>query len=177
MRRQILWALPALALLALPAWPETAPATPAKTTTTTTTTDKKTKPDLPVDIESDSTVIHDKDKIAIFTGHVIAKRGDTTLNADKLQVKYSDAKQPDGTTKTQADHLDFSGNVVITNPKEKITGDSGTLEVQTNILEVMGNVTVVQGQTVLKGQHLHANLDTNQMEMTGGRVKGSFVPK
>jgi hypothetical protein len=37
-------------------------------------------------------------------------------------------------------------------------------------------VKVVKGKTVVTGQRLFANLNTNRSEMTGGRVKGSFVP-
>ena len=34
----------------------------------------------------------------------------------------------------------------------------------------------MQGQTVMNGQQLFVDLNTNKSEMTGGRVKGSFVP-
>ena len=44
------------------------------------------------------------------------------------------------------------------------------------ILVVTGNVVLTQGKTVLRGPKLNANLKTNKMDMTGGRVKGSFVP-
>jgi hypothetical protein len=35
---------------------------------------------------------------------------------------------------------------------------------------------VVQDRTVLKGKQLFVDLKTNRSELSGGRVKGSFVP-
>ncbi len=131
----------------------------------------------PVDIESDRMEIREKDNKAIFTGNVVAKRSDVTLNSDTLVVDYGDVKQPDGTTTNDVTHLDAKGHVVIVTAKEKITGQWAKMDPKTNILEVGGGVTVTQGQTVLRGERLHANLETDQMEMTGGRVKGSFLPK
>lgn len=135
------------------------------------------KPDKPVDIESDQMEIKDKEKQAIFTGNVDAKRSDVTLRCDRLVVDYGETKQADGTSKTEVSKLDATGNVVIITAKEKITGDWAKMNVKTNDLVVGGNVTLVQGNTVLKGQKLNANLDTNKVEMSGGRVKGSFLPK
>jgi lipopolysaccharide export system protein LptA len=45
------------------------------------------------------------------------------------------------------------------------------------VLDVTGNVKVVQGKTVLRGPRLNVNLKTKYTKMTGGRVKGRFVPK
>ena len=129
------------------------------------------------DIESDSMEIIDAEKKAIFTGNVHATRGDTVLNANQLTVLYDEIKQPDGTTKTDATSLDARGAVVIKTKKETITGDWAKINPQTNKLVVGGNVKLVQGATILTGPELRADLDTNKVEMTGGRVKGSFLPK
>lgn len=173
MMRKLAIASAALLVLALGQHGHAQEATTAPKATATTGTDTK----KPVDIEADQMEIHDKEKKAIFRGNVVAKRTDVTLNCDTLTVDYGEVKQADGTNKNDVTHLDAQGHVVIVTAKEKITGDWATLEVKTNILDVGGNVTLVQGDTVLRGKKLHANLDTNQMEMTGGRVKGSFLPK
>ena len=149
---------------------DTAPA--AATTTASTAASGK-----PVDVEADQMEVQDKEKKTIFRGHVIAKRTDVTLNSDVLAVDYTDTPQPDGTSKTEVTHIEATGNVVIVTAKEKITGDSAKMNPKSNDLEVFGNVTVAQGTTVIKGGHLHTNTSTHKMEMTGGRVKGSFLPK
>ena len=138
---------------------------------------EEAKKKKPVDIESDKMEIVDAEKKAIFTCHVHATRGDTVLTSNEVTVFYSEIKQPDGTTKTDATNIDARGNVVIKTPKETITGDWAKIDPQTNKMVVGGNVKLVQGETVLTGPELHADLDTNQVQMTGGRVKGSFLPK
>lgn len=142
---------------------------------TTTATSGKT--DDVVEIESDRMEIKDEENISIFSGNVIAKRPDMTLNAEKLVAHYADVKQADGSSKNEISSFDATGKVVIVTNKQKVTGNSATLNYSTNDLVVTGNVTVTQGSTVLRGPKLEANLDTDKMVMTGGRVKGSFVPQ
>lgn len=134
-------------------------------------------PPQPVDIAADEMEIFDAEKKAIFRGAVDATRGTTNLKADTLTVIYSEVKQPDGSTKTDATALDAKGNVTITTPKETITGDWANYNPQTDKLVVGGKVKLVQGGTVLTGSQLDADLKTDRMQMTGGRVKGSFLPK
>jgi lipopolysaccharide export system protein LptA len=131
----------------------------------------------PVNIEANEMEIIDADKKAIFRGNVDATRGDTNLKSDDLTVLYAEVKQPDGTSKTDATKLDATGNVTIKTPRETITGDWAKFDVQANKLVVGGNVKLVQGSTVLTGKELNADLNTDKIQMTGGRVKGSFLPK
>lgn len=149
------------------------PADPAAPATSASTVTNKG----PVDIEADQMEVLQKEKQAIFTGKVVAKREDVTLKTDRLVVVYADVKQPDGSMKPDVTNLDAKGNVVIITKRETITGDWAKLDPATDILEVGGKVSLTQGTTVLQGSHLTANLKTNKMDMTGGRVKGSFVPE
>ena len=131
----------------------------------------------PVDISANEMEILDADKKAVFRGAVDATRGTTNLKADTLTVTYAEVKQADGTTKTDATELDAKGNVTIKTPRETITGDWAKFNPQTNKLVVGGAVKLVQGATVLSGNELRADLNTDKIQMTGGRVKGSFLPK
>lgn len=131
---------------------------------------------LPVNVTANEMEIFDAEKKAIFRGSVDATRGTTNLRADSLTVTYSEVKQPDGSAKTDATDLDAQGNVTITTPKETITGDWAKFNPQTNKLVVGGNVKLVQGATVLTGKELRADLNTDKIQMSGGRVKGSFLP-
>lgn len=130
-----------------------------------------------VDIEANQMEILDSEKKAVFKGGVVASRAGVTLKCDELAVKYDDVKQPDGSTKTDATDLDAKGSVTITTARETITGDWARFNPQANTLVVGGAVKLVQGTTILTGKELHANLETNKIEMSGGRVKGSFLPK
>jgi len=181
-----------LLMAAAPLHAQTTPApAPAAATDSTTKTDgKPAKPGadgkadpnspgakVPVDIVSNQMEILDAEKKAIFTGAVDATRGTTNLKSDSLTVTYADVKQPDGTTKTDATNLDAKGSVIITTPKETITGDWAKYDPQGEKLVVGGNVKLVQGTTTLFGQELHTDLKTNRTQMTGGRVRGNFLPK
>jgi lipopolysaccharide export system protein LptA len=147
------------------------------TSTTSTTAAPASKTESSIDVESDRMEVSDQNKTSIFSGKVVAKRPDMTLNADRLVVNYVDTKQPDGSSKNEVSDFNASGHVVIITNRQKVTGETAKLNYNTNDLVVSGNVTVTQGATVLRGPKLEANLNTNQMVMTGGRVRGSFVPK
>lgn len=130
-----------------------------------------------VNITADRMEILDAEKRAIFTGKVDAKRDDVHLTSDKLVAIYSEVKQTDGSSKNEVSRLEAEGNVTIVTEKQTITGQWAKMDVKADKLEVGGKVKVVQGQTILQGELLNVDLTADKSEMTGGRVKGSFVPQ
>jgi lipopolysaccharide export system protein LptA len=130
-----------------------------------------------VNITADRMVILDAEKRSIFTGKVDAKRADVHLTSDKLVAIYIEVKQTDGTSKNEVTRLEAEGNVTIVTAKQTITGQWAKMDVKADKLEVGGKVKVVQGQTILQGELLNVDLTADRSEMTGGRVKGSFVPQ
>src|SRR5215469_11079235 len=50
--------------------------------------------DQPVNIQSDSLVVRDKDKVATFTGNVHVTQGDTEMRSKTLVVYYLDESKP-----------------------------------------------------------------------------------
>lgn len=130
----------------------------------------------PVDIEADQMEVLQKENRAIFTGKVNATRDTVNLKTDKLVVTYSETPRTDGTKKTDVTFLDASGNVLIVTRNQRITGQKAHMDVKANKVRVEGNVTVTQGKTTMHGPVLLVDLDNDTSEMTGGRVKGSFVP-
>lgn len=130
-----------------------------------------------VDIEASEMEILEADKRAIFRGDVIAKRENETVRGDQMVVTYVDVKQADGSMKSEVDILDVTGNPVIVTPTQTITGEVAKFYVRKDELIVTGNVKVVQGKTVIRGPKLNVDLKTKHTVMSGGRVKGSFVPK
>ena len=169
--KQVILALAVGGFLGMPAMVSTA--TWAQEAVSASTTDDKKQP---VDIEASEMEIIDADKKAIFRGNVVAKRPKDTIVADTMIVTYVEEKQPDGTTKTVVDVLDCTGNVKITTTGQVVTGDKALFRVREDRLDVTGNVVVTQGKTKIRGPHLIADLKTKRTKMTGGRVKGSFVP-
>jgi lipopolysaccharide export system protein LptA len=129
-----------------------------------------------VDVEANEMEIIDAQHQTIFRGNVVAKRPTDQIHSDEMVVTNVDAKQTDGTMKSVTDFIDAKGNVTITTKTQTITGQWAKFYVQRDKLEVGGNVRVVQGDSSVKGEKLVLDLKTNHLQMSGGRVKGSFVP-
>jgi lipopolysaccharide export system protein LptA len=134
------------------------------------------KVSTPVEVEANEMEVIDADKQAIFRGKVNAVRGSQNIRSDVMTVFYADVKQPDGTSKSQASKLDAKGNVIITTRKQVITGEWAKMDILANTLLVGGRVKLVEGKTTLQGEKLTVDLTTERTLMSGGRVKGSFVP-
>ncbi|WP_448954569.1 LptA/OstA family protein [Labrys neptuniae] len=67
------------------------------------------------------------------------------------------------------------GNVVVTSPGQKATGDDGILDMETNIATLTGQEVVMsQGCNVLRGKKLVVNTQTGLSVVTGGTT-GHFV--
>lgn len=129
-----------------------------------------------VQVDADSMEVVDTDHKTIFRGNVIATRPTDQIASAVMIVTTDDVKQPDGSTKSVTTFIDATGGVVITTSTQKITGDWAKFYVQEDRLEVGGGVKVVQGKNTVKGVKLSINLKTNHMQVSGGRVHGSFVP-
>jgi lipopolysaccharide export system protein LptA len=130
-----------------------------------------------VNIEADSMEVLEAEKRAVFKGNVHAQRTSTRLTSDRMVVTYSDVQQADGSKRTDVALIDAQGNVKIQTPRQTITGDKAILDVAGDLLTVTGNVVVSEGSTVIRGAKLKADLKAKTSSMTGGRVRGSFVPK
>ena len=130
-----------------------------------------------VNISADEMEVFDTERQTVFRGNVVATQTNQEIQADQMTVTNVDVKQDDGTIKSQPDLMDARGHVTIKSKGQIITGDAGLYRVRANTMTVTGNVTLVQDKTVIKGQKLELDLKTNHMQMTGGRVQGSFVPK
>jgi lipopolysaccharide export system protein LptA len=137
---------------------------------------KSVKKKQKVDIESNTMEIVDGKNQAVFTGKVIAKRGDVTLNADKLVVDFIKEKVKDGEDKTKVTFLNATGHILIVTRKQRITGQWAKMNVKADTAVVGGNVVVHQGSSIIRGKKLNVNLKTDRSVMTGGRVRGTFTP-
>lgn len=130
-----------------------------------------------VDIEASEMEILETDKRAIFRGDVVAKRPGDTIRCQEMIVFYVDVKQADGSSNTEVDKLDCKSAVSITTATQTITGDLAVFQLRRDLLDVTGDVKVVQGKTVIRGPRLTVDLKSKRTKMSGGRVKGKFVPK
>ncbi len=164
----------AICALALSLWVFSNPLLAQTVDTSAASSESKAARD--VDIEADQMEAFDAKKMAVFTGNVRGKRGTVTLTCNKLTVNYTDTPDANGEKKTEVTFLDAQGDVTIVTTKQTVTGSWAKMDVKNKTVNVGGNVKVVQGNSVIVGEKLFVDLDKNISQMTGGRVKGSFVP-
>lgn len=127
----------------------------------------------------DATVIRAEDKVQanILTAY---------FKDEAAQPAAKDAKVKSGTAGPlggggNIDRIEAEGNVIITTPTEKITGNKAVYRASTNTAEITGKVKLVRGENVLEGERAEVNLTTNVSKMFGsktesGRVRGVFFP-
>ncbi len=138
----------------------------------------------PIDVDAARIEIQDAANQAVFSGDVVIRQGRLTLNADTVKVSYSRK----GDANPEMQRLDARGNVRLTSPTEKASGNSGIYDVNAKLITLVGNVTLDRGGSNLKGQRLVLNLVSGQTSFDGrgggtaaqpgnapGRVTGRFV--
>lgn len=132
--------------------------------------------DKPINIESDSLEVRDKEQIAIFTGNVRVVQGDVTLKTKVLKVWYEGKMGAAG--QQQIRKLDAEGKVLVTTKDQTTTGERASFDMKTQIITMTGDVVLSQGKNVLKGDRLVVDLNTGRSHLeANGRVSGSFVSK
>lgn len=80
--------------------------------------------------------------------------------------------------------IEATGDVYYVTPNETIRGDRAVYTVNNATVTVTGDVILTQGQNVLTGGSLTYNVDTGQAQVQGGgaganagRVRGVFYPE
>jgi lipopolysaccharide export system protein LptA len=156
--------------------------------------------DQPIQIEAETLEMRDKQKEATFSGHVKVVQGDTTMTSKKLVVFYeSKNQQPAGATTGNAKgtksappmqsampgpdgsssirRLEATGNVVVTQKDQVVTGESAVFDTKTNLVTMGGGVLLTQGKNVLQGDRLIVDMTTgvSRVESDSGKVRGVFI--
>ena len=142
--------------------------------------------DQAIEVVSDSLEVAKDQETAIFQGNVTATQGNLGLSADTLNVKYRRSEQSTGTGNPFS-RIDAVGNVVLTSPDEKATGDWAVYEVDTKTVTLGGTVVLTRGGNIINGQRLVIDLVTGRSKVDGGdiavtpgagkqRVRAVFTP-
>ena len=127
----------------------------------------------PVDVEADRIEVQDRADRAIFSGNVIARQGNMTMNAARLTVAYTD------TSGIDVQRLEASGGVTLRTPSETARGNFAIYDVNRRIVTLTGGVHLTQGQNRVQGGRLVLDLNSHRAVMDGGgptgRVSGRFT--
>lgn len=146
----------------------------------------------PINIEADKLDVFQKDGRAVYTGNVIAVRGETTMKCSQLIVFFDQSKantgqqKPAGSGGDQGEalkKLECKGPVSVVSKSETktqvVTGQNAVFDRVSNIVLVRGNVTLADGGNVTQCESFTYNTDSkiaNCVPVAGGRVRGVFEP-
>ena len=154
--------------------------------------------DKPVKINAAELEVHDKDKMAVFSGDVHLVQGDTDMRSGSLVVYYDDQPPPPAPPpksgkgapasaqitpqqNQQIKKVEAKGSVIVKQKDQTATGDLGTFDMRANTVTMTGNVIISRGSNVLRGDVLTVNMNTGDSAMTCkqggcGRVQMLVVP-
>lgn len=124
---------------------------------------------LPVEVTADSLSVDRQTSTAVFKGNALAGQGQLRLSAGTITVTYT----KDGKS---IDFIEAFSNVMFTNGEEIAEAHKGVYRISQNTITMTGDVILLQGQNAISGDALRLNLETNQGTMEGN-VKSIFVPK
>jgi lipopolysaccharide export system protein LptA len=146
--------------------------------------------DQPVKIQADKLEVHDKDKVATFTGNVHVTQGDTEMRSKILVVYYEDNGKPatagaasakiaasGANDQQQIRRIEATGGVRVVQRDQNAAGDSGTFDMQANTVTLNGNVVVTRGKDIVRGQRLVVDMNTGVSRIesaAGGQVESLF---
>ena len=116
----------------------------------------------PVDVAADRIEVQDRADRAIFSGNVVAKQANLTMNAARVTVAYSNAGG------IEIERIDASGGVTVRSPSETARGQFAIYDLRNRLITMLGNVTLTRGESRVNGARLVLNLDTGRAVMDGG---------
>ncbi|MCR6629901.1 MAG: hypothetical protein NVV74_07525 [Magnetospirillum sp.] len=141
----------------------------------------------------------ERERMAVARGDAFATNQDKSIKADVLTAHFRDkgAAPAAGKPPAKADaagqgsslelqRADAYGHVVLTTPKEQVTGDRGDYNLESGIATVSGSVKLVREGNELNGGFAHVNLNTGISKLFGAapgskggdtRAHGTFIPE
>ena len=140
-------------------------------------------------VEGDGIVVTAKDSLEYFQvenkfvakGNAVATQEKNTIRADTLTAWFKDSGSTSNSGDNGLEKALAIGNVVITTPAEKATGNQATYNGSTSVAELTGNVKIMQDNNILEGARATVNTKTGISQLfagsESGRVKGIFFPK
>jgi lipopolysaccharide export system protein LptA len=140
----------------------------------------------PIQIVSDRLEAFNEQKMAVFSGNVVATEGDRIIKSDQLFLYYKkDEAKTKRAVKANAetgdlDRIEAKGNVRITQGTRIITGEKAVYLNDDQKIIVTGNPAMKDGNNTIKGDKVIFLLQENRgvvESMGGGRVSAVFYPE
>ena len=137
----------------------------------------QTKSKDPVQVDAGSLEISEqgKQRVSVFSGNVVVRRGKTLLKAATIKL-YSDLNA----TSTDAfSRIEAGGKVFVSSGEQTVTGETAVVDMKARTITVSGGVVLTQGANVITGSRLVVNLATGSARVeqeAGKQIRGVFSP-
>lgn len=120
----------------------------------------------PVEVTADSLQVDQASGSAVFTGNVLIVQGSMRLAADEVRVTY--ARTAAGETDTGTiDSMVATGGVTLATETEAAEAAEAVYSPQSGQLVMTGDVLLTQGSNSISGQSLTVDLETGAGRMEG----------
>lgn len=133
--------------------------------------------DDPIQIEADKLEVRDPEKLAIYSGNVRVRQGETILETPALQVFYTGEPTAAGAPGSAVSRIEAGPNVTVRSGDQTASGERATLDMTQDLITMSGNVVLTQGPNVVRGERLVVNLATKQGRIEGDRVQTLITPR
>jgi lipopolysaccharide export system protein LptA len=130
----------------------------------------------PIQIEADKLEVRDPEKLAVYSGHVRVRQGETILETPALQVFYSGEPTAAGAPGSAVTRIEAGPSVTVRSGDQTASGERAVLDMTQDVITISGNVVLTQGPNVVRGDRLVVNLATKQGHIEGGRVQTLITP-
>lgn len=123
----------------------------------------------PVEVRADNLSVNQADGSAVLTGNVVIGQGGMRLSADRVTIIYAEGDQ------NRIRSLDAVGSVTLVSGPDAAEAKAATYDVAGGNVTLTGDVVLTQGQNVLTGDTMQVNLGTGQAQVQG-RVRSVLQP-
>ncbi len=130
---------------------------------------KGKKPSQAIRITSDKMEAFDQKGTVVFLGNVVAKKGNLTIYADRLEVFYSQQKTADNKKKRRLKKIVFKGHLKIVQGRRKATAKEAIYYKPQEKIVLLKNAQVWDGPNTIKGDKivLYVNENRSVVESSG----------
>jgi len=131
----------------------------------------KPKPSQAIRITSDRMEAYDTKGTVVFMGNVVAKKGDLTIYADRLEVFYDPKRAADNKKKRNLKKIVVKGHLKIVQGRRRATAKEAIYYKPQEKIVLLKNAQVWDGQNTIKGDKivLYVNENKSVVESSGKR--------
>ena len=131
---------------------------------------------VPIQIEADQLEVRDEEKVAVYSGNVRVRQGETVLETPAIRVFYAGAATAAGTPGSNVSRIEAGPGVMVRSGERTASSDRAVFEMERDLITMSGNVVLTEGANVVRGERLLVNLATKEGRIEGGRVQTLITP-